>query len=345
LWRRLAWAARLQSSDVLFSDYLTPESRVLMYRGVVERARKVAPWLTYEAPYAAIVDGKVLWILDAYTSSDHYPYSQPLADGTNYLRDSVKVTVDAFTGDMTFYANGEDPIRDAWANIFETVITPESEMPLSVAKHLRAPAQLFSAQAKVYRAYHMTDTMVFYNQEDLWQIPNDSSGKPVKPAYLMLDMPDKAGKGMYLLQPYSLPNKANLVGWMATACEPDLYGDRTVYRLPKERVTLGSAQVTARINQDPQFAPQLTLWTQPGSSVLFGDMLVLPVERSVAYIQPVYLQAENNSMTQLVSVIAVNGGRIEFAPTLTGALAKAYASQPASTTATSSASTATAGGN
>ena len=166
----------------------------------------------------------------------------------------MKVTVDAFSGDMTFYANGEDPIRDAWARIFKTVITPGSEMPLSVAKHIRAPERLFSAQAKVYRAYHMTDTMVFYNQEDLWQIPNDADGKPVKPAYLMLDMPDKAGKGMYLLQPYSLPNKANLVGWMATACEPDLYGDRTVYRLPKERVTLGSAQVTARINQDPQFA-------------------------------------------------------------------------------------------
>ncbi len=345
LLRRLAWAVRLQSSEILFSRYLTAESRVLLNRGVLQRATKLAPWLTYDAPYAAIVDGRVMWIMDAYTASDHYPYSQPIADGTNYLRDSVKVTIDALSGEMRFYANGDDPIRDAWARIFKTIITPASAMPASVAKHIRSPQRLFSAQAATYSTYHMTDTMVFYNQEDRWAIPKDSNGKPVAPAYLMLDMPDKAGKGMYLLQPYSLPNRANLVGWMATACEPGVYGDRTVYLLPKERVILGSAQVTARINQDPEIAQQLTLWNQPGSTVLFGSMLVLPVEGTVAYIQPMFLQAQNNSLTELVSVIAVNGDRVALAPTLQGALAKAYGSLPTSSTPASRSTTQTVPGN
>jgi uncharacterized membrane protein (UPF0182 family) len=311
---------------MFFSRYLTPDSRIFLNRGVVQRARKIAPWLSYDTPYAAIADGRIVWIMDAHTSTNHYPYSQTLPDGTNYLRDSVKVTVDAFTGDITFYANGDDPIRDAWARIYKTVITPGTQMPAAVARHLRAPKELFSAQASIYRRYHMTDTMVFYNQEDLWQTPKDSAGKPLQAQYVMLELPGLAGKGMYLLQPYSLPNRDNLVGWMATACEPGVFGDRTVYRLPKERVTLGAAQVSARINQDPKIAQQLTLWNQPGSTVLFGDMLVLPIEGAVAYIQPIFLQAQNSAITQLASVVAVNGNRVEIAPTLDAALAKAYGS-------------------
>jgi len=266
----------------------------------------------------------VVWIIDAYTTSDHYPYSQPLANGTNYLRDSVKVTVDALSGDINFYSVGEDPIRDAWAKIFPTVIRPGSELPEAVAKHIRAPQQLFASQAQIYRTYHMTDPMVFYNKEDQWQISKDSSGKTIEPAYVMLDLPDHPGKGMYLLQPYSLPDRDNLVGWMATSCEPDSYGERTVYRLPKERVTLGAAQVSARINQDPRISQQLSLWSQPGSTVSFGTMLVLPVQGTVAYIQPIFLQAQQRAINELVSAIAVNGERIEMDRTLDGALSAAW---------------------
>jgi uncharacterized membrane protein (UPF0182 family) len=335
---RLAWATRLQSDQFVFSGYLKPDSRVLLYRGITERATKLAPWLSYDAnPYPAIVDGRVLWILDAYTSSDHYPNSQPLQDGTNYLRNSVKVTVDAYSGDVTFYANGNDPIRDAWGAIFPGLITPASKMPASLAAHIRAPQRLFSAQAEVYRTYHMTDPTVFYNREDLWQIPKDAKGNAVKPSYLMLDLPNAAGaatgKAMYLLQPYSLPNRDNLVGWMATACDPGAYGKRTVYLLPKARVILGQQQVGARINQDPKISQQLTLWNQPGVSVVFGRMIVEPVEGTVAYIQPVFLQAQNSAMSQLVSVIAVNGDRVEFDRTLAGALAKAYGSTVATAAA------------
>ncbi len=335
---RLAWATRFGSSQMIFSGYIRPDSQILLYRGIKERATKLAPWLTYDdSPYAALVDGRIVWILDAYTSSDHYPNAQPLPDGTNYLRNSVKVVVDAYSGDTTFYAEGADPIRDAWAGLFPGLITPQSQMPAGLADHIRAPKKFFNAQAQAYRAYHMTDPTVFYNREDLWDFPKDATGKPMQPAYLMLDLPNAAGastgKAMYLLQPYSLPNRDNLVGWMATACDPGAYGTRTVYLLPKSRVTLGPRNVSARINQDPRISQQLTLWSQPGNSVLFGSMLVIPVERSVAYIQPVFLQAQSGSITQLVSVIAVNGGRVEFAGTLPDALAKAYGSDTTTATA------------
>jgi uncharacterized membrane protein (UPF0182 family) len=335
---RLAWAVRLQSDQFVFSSYIKPDSQILMYRGITQRAAKLAPWLTYDAnPYPAIVAGRVVWILDAYTQSDHYPNSQTTTDGTNYLRNSVKVTVDAYTGETKFYANGDDPIRDAWATILPGLITPADQMPAEVAAHIRAPQKSFSAQAEVYRTYHMTDPTVFYNREDLWQIPKDAKGNPIRPSYLMLDLPDATGggtgKAMYLLQPYSLPNRDNLVGWMATACDPGSYGKRTVYLLPKARVVLGQQQVGARINQDPRISQQLTLWNQPGVTVVFGSMIVEPVEGTVAYIQPVFLQAQNSAMSQLVSVIAVNGDRVEFDQTLAGALAKAYGSADTSQTA------------
>jgi uncharacterized membrane protein (UPF0182 family) len=328
---RLAWAVRFGSDQLLFSGYVGPDSQVLLYRGVRERAAKLAPWLAYDGkPYPAIVDGRIVWILDARTFSDHFPNSQPLPSGMNYLRDSVKVVMDAYTGDIHFYATGEDPIRDAWATVFPSIITPEAAIPPSLADHLRAPRQSFSAQADAYLDYHMTDPTVFYNREDLWDIPKGADGKPMQPTYLMLDLPDAAGrptgKGMYLLQPFSLPNRDNLVGWMATGCDPDTFGKLTDYLLPKSRVTLGPRNIAARINQDPRISQQLTLWSQPGNTVVFGTMLVMPVEQSVAYIQPVFLQAQDNSITQLVSVIVVNGDRVEFASTLAGALARAYGS-------------------
>ncbi len=337
--RRLAWALRLNSDQVLFSDYLTPDSRVLLYRNVVERASRLAPWLTYSTPYSTISDGRVVWIIDAHTKSDHFPYSQPMGDGTNYLRGSVKVTVDALTGETTFYALGEDPVRDAWAKIFSTLITPGDKMPAIIAAHLRPSKKLFSAQAGVFSTYHMTDPTVFYNKEDLWQMTRDSKGNPVGSAYVMLDLPNPATgsteTAMYLLQPYSSPGRDNLVGWIAAASSPDAYGRLGAYLLPKDRVTLGPQQVTARINQDPTISQQLTLWNQPGSSLVFGDMLVLPVQGSVAYLQPLFLKAQNSAITQLASVIAVAGHKVEIDPTLDGVLNKAYGATPTTGTANS----------
>jgi len=323
---RLMWAIRFQSNQLLFSDYLERDSQVLMYRNVMTRAKKIAPWLIFdEQPYPALVDGRIMWILDAYTASDHYPYSQPLADGTNYMRDSVKVTVDAFTGETRFYANGDDPIRDAWAKIFPGVITPQGEVPSSLAAHFRYPEKLFSAQSEVYRTYHMTDPMVFYNKEDQWQIVGEQGDNPVKPSYLLLDLPGaEKGPGMYLMQPYAPPQRDNMIGIMAADSEPASYGDQTVYLLPKERVVLGPQQVVARIEQDPVISPQLSLWDQRGSKVTLGDMLVLPVENSIAYVQPIFLQAENAAITELAAVIVVTGDQVTMDRSLAGALSKSF---------------------
>jgi len=333
--RRISWAVRLGSDQVLFSDYMTPESRVLIHRDVRDRARRIAPWLSYDAnPYAAIVDGRVVWIIDGYTSSDHFPYSQPLKNGTNYLRNSVKITVDAASGDTRFYASGGDPIRDAWATIYPGLIRPESEVPASLAAHFRVPMKLFSAQSKVYRTYHMTDSRVFYNREDQWEFSGEKVDNPVKPSYVMLDLPGTSGTAMYVAQPYAPEDGDNLVGWMAAACDPRQYGEHTAYLLPKDRVVLGPQQVKARINQDPSISPTLSLWNQRGSKVIFGDMLALPVESSVAYIQPIFLQAEETAITELAAVVVVSGDHVEMDSTLAGALTRAFGDTAGEATAT-----------
>ena len=323
---RLAWAIRVGSTDMVFSDYLTEDSKMLFTRDVMGRVNKIAPWLEYdEAPYPALVEGRITWILDGYTSSKYYPYSQRLDNGKNYLRDSVKVTIDALTGDTTFFAYGDDPVRDAWAKIFPTVITPADETPPALAEHFRYPQKMFSAQTDIYRSYHMTDPMVFYNKEDQWQIPGSTGDTPVRPTYLMVDLPDSTpGRGFYLMQPYAPANRDNLIGWMAAGCDPGDYGKQTVYLLPKERVTLGVKQVRARIEQDPIISPQLSLWDQRGSEVLLGEMVVLPVKDSIVYIQPVFLRAAESAITELVSVVAVHGDRIEMGDTLSQALEKAF---------------------
>ncbi len=326
---RLAWALRLKSVDLLLSGYLNPDSRLLLNRGVVARANKVAPWLTYDTPYPALVDGRVTWIMSAFTTSDHYPYAQalpnssPLPNGTDYVRSSVKVTVDAETGKTTFYPVGEDPVRDAWARIFPSVLSAE-QLPAAVAAHAKVPAKLFTAQAIVFSKYHVSDPHVFYSQEDLWRIPVDAKGNTINPQYVLLDPTASGDQGLYLLQPYALPGRDVLAGWLTAASEPGSNDQRTVYELPKSRVTLGASQVTARINQDPAIAQQLTLWNQPGSTVGFGSMLVLPIKNSTVYLQPVFLRAQKGAITELAGVIAVNGTRVCLGKSLTDALRKAF---------------------
>ena len=328
---RLAWALRLRSIDLLVSGYVHEDSRIVLNRSVVTRATKIAPWLTYDTPYPALVDGRITWILDGYTTSDHFPYAQPLpnsspfANGTNYVRNSVKVTVDAETGATHFYAVGADPVRDAWGRIFPGVISQDA-IPAALAAHLRVPTKLFTAQTQVFAKYHVSDPSVFYSQEDAWRIPSDASGKTIGSQYVLLNSTG-TGMGLDLLQPYVLPNRDDLVGWLSASSEPSSYGEKTVFALPKSRVTLGAAQVSARINQDPAIAQQLTLWNQPGSTVTFGSMLVLPVQGSTVYLQPVFLKAQNSAITELVGVIAVNGSAVTLGSSLPDALGKAFPSK------------------
>lgn len=337
--QRIAWAIRLGSSQVLFSGYVTPESRILMRRDLTTRLNELAPWLKFEDdPYAVLIDGRVVWVVDAYTLSNRFPYSQPLDSGTNYLRNSVKVTVDAFTGETTFYAFDEnDPILKAWRGVFPTLITSADKIPDGIRAHFRYPQGMFSAQAEVYRTYHMTDPNVFYNKEDQWELPGERQGRVMEPFFVLLQLPGASQEHFYMMQPYTPRNRDNMIGWMAASSDPENYGERTVYQFPKERVIFGPEQISARINQDSAISPQLSLWNQRGSSVLFGNMQVIPINDSIVYIQPLFLQAEQTAIPELTRVIVAYSDKVEMERTLEAALLKVFGQEvPAETTGTPS---------
>lgn len=324
--RRAAWALRLGSSQILFSNYLTPESRILMRRDLSSRLEALAPWLSYEDdPYPVIADGRIVWVIDAYTRSTMFPYSERMADGTNYIRNSVKVTIDAFSGETTFYAFDEqDPVLKAWRNIYPELFRDIAEVPDTVREHFRYPQGYFEAQAEIYRTYHMTDAGVFYNKEDQWEIPGERQGRTMRPFFVLLQLPGTVREQFYLMQPYTPRNRDNMIGWIAVSSDPENYGERTVYLFPKERVILGPEQVVARTNQDSVISPQLTLWNQRGSSVLFGNMIVIPIGESIVYIRPVYLQAEETAIPELARVIVAYADKVEMQPTLEEALVKVF---------------------
>jgi len=328
--RRAAFALRFGAAQILFSDYIEPDSRVIFDRDLTTRINKLAPWLTLDRDaYPALVDGRIVWIVDAYTTSRHYPYSQYFR-GVNYVRNSVKVTVDAYDGTTTLWGfDPDDPILKAWGTIFPGLITDGRELPDEVRAHFRYPEDLFSLQAEVYKTYHMTDPRDFYNKEDAWEIPGEREGVPMQPYYLLMQLPGEAAEAFHLVQPFTPRNRDNMIGWMSVNCDPAEYGKRIVYAFPQGRVVLGPEQVSARINQDDIIAPQLTLWSQRGSQVIFGNMLVLPLGDSVVYVQPLYLQAEQTAIPELVRVIVAYADKVEMAPDLESALLAIFGERPA----------------
>jgi len=343
---RVAWALHLGSSQVLFSEYVKPESRVLMRRDLTSRLEALAPWLEYETdPYPVLVDGRITWVIDAYTSSEEFPYSEGLPDSpTNYLRNSVKVTVDAFDGTTKFYAfDSEDPVLKAWSHVFPTLMIPGDKIPSEIRDHFRYPEGLFTAQAEIYRTYHMTDPRVFYNKEDQWEIPGTRQGKTMHPFFVLMRLPGKSQEQFYIMQPYTPRNRDNMIGWVAANSDPENYGERTVYQFPKERVVLGPEQVSAQINQDALISPQLSLWSQRGSRAIFGNMLVVPIKDSIVYIQPLYLQAEQTAIPELTRVIVVYADKVEMERTLEAALLKVFGQESSATTGTAGGGSGTAG--
>jgi len=331
--RRIGWAIKYGSTKFLFSSYLKPDSMVVDNRDILSRAQAIAPWFSYSNdPVSTIVDGHTYWILDGYTTSSTFPYSQKLSKGSdakgtdkgkNYVRASIKVVVNATTGETKFYAIGDDPIRDAWARIFPSVITPQSEIPADLAAHFLYPRRAFNAQVMTYLKYHITDPMTFYNQEDLWQVSKDANSTSSAASYLMLvDKGDSQQLRVHLMQTFSPVNTPNLISLLTAGCDPNNYGELTVYQLPKEHVTLSAMQVNALINQDPTIAPQLALWKQSSSNVTMGSMEILPIQGTIFYVQPVFLQAQKNAIPQLVRVIAVNGNKTAMGLTLDDALSK-----------------------
>jgi len=300
--RRALYAFEFMDTQILFTEYLAPETRIMYHRNIRNRARVLAPFLSYDRdPYLVLSEGRLYWILDAYTTSDMIPYSvrslspfrhEPL----NYIRNSVKVTIDAYNGDVSFYLmDDKDPIVRVYGAIFPDLLKPFEAMPDNLKRHIRYPKDLFHIQAIAYAKYHMQDPQVFYNQEDLWQIPDELYGdtrQKMEPYYIIIKLPQGDKEEFLLMLPYTPSEKDNMIGWLAARSDLPNYGSLIVYNLPKEKLVYGPMQVEARINQQTEIARQLSLWDQRGSRVIRGNLLAIPVCDAFIYVEPIYLQAK-----------------------------------------------------
>lgn len=332
--RRLALAWQLGDTNLLISGQLGEGSRVLMHRSLAQRIPHIAPFLTLDAdPYLVIDDKRLVWIQDAYTSSDKFPYSQP-ARGVNYIRNSVKIVVDAATGDTTFYLmDPSDPIATAWQHAFPTLFTAADRMPASIRAHLRYPETLFRIQSDRYLAYHITNPQVFFVGEDLWNVPNEkfhNQEQPVDPYYVMMKLPGEQREEFALVLPFTPRNKQNTVAWLAGRSDGENYGKLRAYRFPTADLVYGPAQIEARIDQHPSISAQLTLWNQSGSQVIRGNLLMIPIGSSFLFVEPVYLQAENSRLPELKRVIVATGNNIAMEQTLPIALDVLFGRRPSS---------------
>jgi hypothetical protein len=295
LTKRALFAAAFRTTKILLSTDIKDESRILYYRTITERVGKIVPFLMLDSdPYIVISDkGKLFWILDAYTWSTRLPYSKRLTNRVNYMRNSVKVTVDAYTGKVDLYVSDpDDAIVKVYAAIFPGLLKPIAEMPADLKSHVRYPRGFFAIQASLYATYHMQDPKTFYNKEDLWEIPSHTD-KSMEPYYLIMKLPEEKKDEYALLIPYTPAKRDNLAAWFAARCDEPNYGKLVIYTFPRDRLVFGPRQIDARIDQDSYISQQLTLWGQRGSQVIRGSLLIIPVETSLMYIQPLYLAAED----------------------------------------------------
>lgn len=325
LLRRLAFAIRFGETNLMLSDYITPETRVLMHRQIRERVHRITPFLSLDNdPYLVVADDGLVWMLDAYTLSDNFPYSTPTEGGFNYIRNAAKIIIDAYDGTVTYYiADTEDPLIQAYVQAFPDLFRPLDEMPEDLQAHIRYPEDLFSVQTRQFLRYHMTDTQVFYNQEDLWEIPLeifDSSEQLIEPYHVILALQGEEETEFLLIQPYTPASKDNMVAWIAARNELPNYGQLVVYELPKQELVFGPIQVEARIDQDPEISAQISLWNQRGSRVIRGNLIVIPMNNSFLYVEPLYLLAETSELPELKRVIVASGDRLAMRETLEEAL-------------------------
>jgi hypothetical protein len=331
--RRLIYAWQLGDLNILLSSELKPESQLLYYRSIGDRISHLAPFLRLDAdPYLVIVDGKLYWIQDAYTTTDRYPYSQPVAGGVNYIRNSVKAIIDAYDGSVTMYVTEpNDALIRTYQAIFPGLFAPVSQMPEAFRQHFRYPEGMFNIQATVYRSYHMRDVRVFYNKEDLWAVPREVYAEQeqlMDPYYVIMRLPGEPREEFLLMLPFTPVNKNNTSSWLAARCDGDQYGKLLAYIFPKERLIYGPSQIENRIGQDTVITEQLALWGRGGSQVLRGNLLFIPVERSNIYVEPVFLQATNGGLPELKRVIVALGEKIAMAPDLEGGLRAIFGAAP-----------------
>lgn len=327
--RRALLAIRFGSTETFFSPNLTRESRVLMYRRIMERVSRIAPFLTLDPdPYLAISDGRLVWIQDAYTTSTRYPYSTPSGGGINYIRNSVKVTIDAYDGTTRFHLiDTTDPVAATLARVFPELFRPLEEMQEDLRTRLRYPQGIFSLQTAMFATFHMTNPATFYNREDQWDIPSlEQGGQPrlMTPYYTIMKLPGEQDAEYIQMLPYTPRQKDNLAAWMVARSDGENYGELMVFQFPKETVIYGPRQVAARISQDQVIAPQITLWNQQGSEVIQGNLLVIPIEESLLYIRPLYLRAAGGRIPELKRVVVAYQNHIVMEETLDEALERLF---------------------
>ena len=336
LLRRVLYAWQFGSTDIMLSSYLARNARILYRRNILERAQTVLPFLEFDGdPYMVVTDsGTLKWMLDAYTSSDQWPYAQPLADGTNYMRNSVKVVIDAYDGSVDAYlADPTDPVARTYLAIFGPIIKPLSSMPADLRRHMRYPGDLFRVQTTLYANYHMVDPDAFYHREDQWQYPTVERGTPNAAPFMrhiILRLPDESQPEFIYMTPFTPRGKNNLAAWMAARMDGPNYGKLVVYRFPKQSLVYGPSQIANRINQETSISQQITLWDQKGSQVIRGELLVIPIRGSLIYVQPLYLRAEGGSIPELKRVIVARENRVAMGETLEQGLAALFGA-PAST--------------
>jgi uncharacterized membrane protein (UPF0182 family) len=327
--RRLLLAARFGSSKILLSQDITNDSRVLFYRHIVARAQKALPFLRFDRdPYLVVAaDGTLKWILDAYTSSDGYPYAQHLRDGTTYMRNSVKLVIDAYDGSLTAYVSSPtDPLIRTWARIFPGIFVPLNSMPADLRAHIRYPDDIYRIQTSLYTTYHMDAPDDFYHREDQWQIPTvvDSGASVPFMRHIVMRLPEESKAEYIYMVPFTPRGKDNLAAWMVARNDGDAYGKLRVYRLSRQSLVYGPQQIENRINQDTEISRQVSLWDQRGSKVIRGDLLVIPIEESLLYVQPLYLQAEGGRIPELKRVVVAYQNRVVMQETLDAALTELF---------------------
>lgn len=365
---RLAFALRYRDLNILISGQLRSDSKILMERNIGARVEKIAPFLSMDGdPYPVVLDGRIIWVVDLYTLSDHYPYSRPVSPdetlrltrssglpvaGFNYIRNSVKATVDAYDGTVHLYlVDPTDPVAQAWKATYPGLFTDPSQMPAGLQAHLRYPEDLFKIQSEVYRDYHMDDPAVFFRRDDAWDIPEDASTirrsapqdllrgdvvsatgssityyKKTLPYYILMRLPGEDHNSYVILQPFNPKEKRNMASFLVADSTPGTYGRLVEFRLPRSSVIDGPGQVANRINQNSEISQQITLWNAKGSGIVFGSLLVVPIKDSIMYVQPVYLEAEQGGLPEFRRVIVVYKDAIEWRPTLTDAINAVFGS-------------------
>ena len=330
---KLLFAIKEGDLKLLISTNINSDSRIILNRNIKERVRKIAPFIQYDSdPYLIInqEDGKLYWIMDGYTVSSRYPYSQPYGDnGVNYIRNSVKVVIDAYNGDVDYYTlDDNDPIISTYSKIFTDLFKSIDDMPEGIRVHTRYPHQLFDIQSEIYKAYHMNNPEVFFSREDYWAIAKEKYMEEVQQVesnYVMFKLPEEEKAEFLLTIPYTPNNKNNMTALFVARSDGENYGELVLYKFPKDKNVPGPMQVESKIDQDSAISPQLSLWDQKGSIVLRGNVLVIPVEESLLYVEPVYLMASNeNSLPEVKRVIVSYKDRIVMEDNLDKALVRIF---------------------